>query len=327
MEPRSGCPINAAVEVLGDRWSLLVLRDVIFGDRRYFRALLTGSVEGIASNILADRLVRLVEAGILTRGTAARGQRARYSLTESGIQTLPVLTPSAPGVWTGAPAAPSSAAGSSSCATRARRSSRSSWTSSASCTSTPRRRPATVRARSSASPPPTPSGPREPCRHRPTGARSPDLTKRTFPAYRTTFRLATLPRAPTAGALLPEKRRTHDLCTTAPSRAGRRGRRGRVRPGPTSSSRSAASPSRRSRSPPSGTRWPTRRTPAASTVPRLRLPGVHRPGAVHARVRRDRPGGPGRPPRPALPAEEDDDTRRCRELIRGARPAGLTVGR
>jgi DNA-binding HxlR family transcriptional regulator len=91
VEPRSGCPINAAVEILGDRWSLLVLRDVIFGDRRYFRALLTGSIEGIASNILADRLVRLVDAGILTRGTAARGQRARYSLTETGIQTLPVI--------------------------------------------------------------------------------------------------------------------------------------------------------------------------------------------------------------------------------------------
>ncbi|MEU7931748.1 winged helix-turn-helix transcriptional regulator [Micromonospora echinofusca] len=91
MEPRSGCPINAAVEVLGDRWALLVLRDVIFGDRRYFRALLTGSIEGIASNILADRLVRLVEAGILTRGAAMRGQRARYSLTEAGIRTVPVL--------------------------------------------------------------------------------------------------------------------------------------------------------------------------------------------------------------------------------------------
>jgi DNA-binding HxlR family transcriptional regulator len=91
VEPRSGCPINAAVEVLGDRWSLLVLRDVIFDDRRYFRALLTGSPEGIASNILADRLVRLVEAGLLSRGTAARGQRAQYSLTEAGIQTLPIL--------------------------------------------------------------------------------------------------------------------------------------------------------------------------------------------------------------------------------------------
>ncbi|MEO7069759.1 MAG: helix-turn-helix domain-containing protein, partial [Nostocoides sp.] len=91
VDPRSGCPINAGVEVLGDRWSLLVLRDIIFGDRRYFRALLTGSMEGIASNILADRLVRLVEAGILTRGTAARGQRACYSLTEAGIQTLPII--------------------------------------------------------------------------------------------------------------------------------------------------------------------------------------------------------------------------------------------
>jgi DNA-binding HxlR family transcriptional regulator len=91
VEPRSGCPINAAVEVLGDHWSLLVLRDIIFADRRYFRALLTGSIEGIASNILADRLVRLVDAGILTRGTAARGQRARYSLTEAGIQTLPII--------------------------------------------------------------------------------------------------------------------------------------------------------------------------------------------------------------------------------------------
>ncbi len=91
MEPRSGCPINAAVEVLGDRWSLLVLRDVIFGDRRYFRALLTGSIEGIASNILADRLKRLLDAGILTRGAAGRGQRARFSLTEAGIQTVPVI--------------------------------------------------------------------------------------------------------------------------------------------------------------------------------------------------------------------------------------------
>jgi DNA-binding HxlR family transcriptional regulator len=91
VEPRSGCPVNAAIEVLGDRWSVLVLRDVIFDDRRYFRALLTGSIEGIASNILSDRLVRLVEAGILSRGTAARGQRARYSLTEAGIQTLPII--------------------------------------------------------------------------------------------------------------------------------------------------------------------------------------------------------------------------------------------
>lgn len=92
MEPRSGCPINAAVEVLGDRWSLIVLRDIVFGDRRYFRALLTGSIEGIASNILADRLKRLIDADLISRGgTVVRGQRARFSLTEAGIQTVPIL--------------------------------------------------------------------------------------------------------------------------------------------------------------------------------------------------------------------------------------------
>jgi len=90
-EPRSGCPINAAVEALGDHWSFLVLRDIIFGDRRYFRELQAGSIEGIASNILADRLKRLVAAGLLTRDDVARGQRARYSLTEAGIQTLPII--------------------------------------------------------------------------------------------------------------------------------------------------------------------------------------------------------------------------------------------
>ncbi|WP_309131422.1 helix-turn-helix domain-containing protein [Brevibacterium sp.] len=90
-QPRSGCAINAAVEALGDHWSFLVLRDIIFGDRRYFRELLNGSIEGIASNILSDRLKRLVDAGILTKEQVARGQKARYSLTEAGIQTLPIL--------------------------------------------------------------------------------------------------------------------------------------------------------------------------------------------------------------------------------------------
>ncbi|MFI0481951.1 winged helix-turn-helix transcriptional regulator [Actinomadura sp. 9N215] len=89
--PRSGCPINAAVEVLGDRWTLLVLRDVILGDRRHFRQLQSQSEEGIASNILADRLRSLVEAGLLTRDDAGRGQRATYSLTESAIQLVPII--------------------------------------------------------------------------------------------------------------------------------------------------------------------------------------------------------------------------------------------
>ncbi len=88
---RSGCPINAAVEAFGDSWSLLVLRDVMFGNRRYFRGLLAGSEEGIASNILADRLKRLVSAGLLTRENAGPGRRAAYSLTEASIQLVPVF--------------------------------------------------------------------------------------------------------------------------------------------------------------------------------------------------------------------------------------------
>ena len=149
MEPRSGCPINAAVEVLGDRWSLLVLRDVIFGDRRYFRVLLTGSTEGIATNILADRLVRLVEAGILTRGTAARGQRARYSLTEAGIQTLPIIY--ALGNWglDWRPGSPQLRNRHQFMREEARRSSRSSWTSFGCATSAPRRSRTAARVRSS----------------------------------------------------------------------------------------------------------------------------------------------------------------------------------
>lgn len=91
MDTSPDCPINAAAEVFGDRWSLLILRDVIFEDRRNFRALLLGSPEGIASNILADRLVRLVDAGVLVRGQGRRGQRALYSLTEAGIEAVPVL--------------------------------------------------------------------------------------------------------------------------------------------------------------------------------------------------------------------------------------------
>jgi|HubBroStandDraft_5_1064220.scaffolds.fasta_scaffold175104_2 DNA-binding HxlR family transcriptional regulator len=89
--PRSGCPINAAVESFGDRWTLLVLRDIMFGNRRHFRELQAGSQEAIASNILADRLKRLVHSGLLTRDDASRGQRATYSLTEQAIQLVPVF--------------------------------------------------------------------------------------------------------------------------------------------------------------------------------------------------------------------------------------------
>jgi DNA-binding HxlR family transcriptional regulator len=91
VEPRSGCPINAAVELLGDHWSLIVLRDIMFGDRRHFRTLQRESEEGIASNILASRLRNLLAAGLLTRDDPGPGRRAAYSLTETSIQLVPVL--------------------------------------------------------------------------------------------------------------------------------------------------------------------------------------------------------------------------------------------
>jgi DNA-binding HxlR family transcriptional regulator len=89
---RSGCPINLTLEMLGDRWSLIVIRDVMFGNRRHYRELLTLSEEGIASNILADRLKRLVESGLLSkRDDPTHKQKGIYSLTEASIQLVPLL--------------------------------------------------------------------------------------------------------------------------------------------------------------------------------------------------------------------------------------------
>ena len=89
---RSGCPINLTLEVLGDRWSLIVIRDMMFGNRRHFRELLSRNEEGIASNILADRLKRLLAEGVITRADdPTHRQKAIYSLTEKGIELLPVF--------------------------------------------------------------------------------------------------------------------------------------------------------------------------------------------------------------------------------------------
>jgi DNA-binding HxlR family transcriptional regulator len=89
---RSECVINRTVEILGDQWTLLVIRDIIFVNRRHFRELLTESVEGIASNILADRLKRLVKLGIIVKShDASHKQKAIYSLTQRGIELFPLL--------------------------------------------------------------------------------------------------------------------------------------------------------------------------------------------------------------------------------------------
>jgi DNA-binding HxlR family transcriptional regulator len=89
---RSTCPINLAIELFGDRWTLLILRDIVFAGRRHFRELLRGSDESITSSVLADRLDRLVGAGILTRsGDPTHKQKAVYRLNDAGVDLVPVL--------------------------------------------------------------------------------------------------------------------------------------------------------------------------------------------------------------------------------------------
>lgn len=91
-EQRSGCPINLSLEVFGDRWSLIVIRDMMFGNRRHFRELLSRSEEGIASNILSARLKHLLDLGMITRADdPSHKQKAIYSLTEKAIELVPVF--------------------------------------------------------------------------------------------------------------------------------------------------------------------------------------------------------------------------------------------
>jgi DNA-binding HxlR family transcriptional regulator len=97
MEPKmaskqkSGCPINLSLELLGDRWTLLIIRDLVFAGKRHFREFLL-SDEGISSRTLAERLQTLQDEGILTRSEdPTHGLKAIYRLTEAGIDLLPVL--------------------------------------------------------------------------------------------------------------------------------------------------------------------------------------------------------------------------------------------
>lgn len=88
---RSLCPINLAMEVFGDKWSLIIIRDIMFDRKRYFRELLQ-SEEKIASNILADRLAMLEREGIISKADDPHHkQKFIYSLTAKGIDLLPIM--------------------------------------------------------------------------------------------------------------------------------------------------------------------------------------------------------------------------------------------
>jgi len=88
---RSGCPVSISLERFGDRWSLLIIRDLMVRGYRTFKEF-EESGEGIATNILADRLQRLETAGIITAEVEQTdGRRVNYRLTRKGVDLAPVL--------------------------------------------------------------------------------------------------------------------------------------------------------------------------------------------------------------------------------------------
>ncbi|AYL94291.1 winged helix-turn-helix transcriptional regulator [Mucilaginibacter celer] len=88
---RSFCPLNLIVEILGDRWSLLILRDMMFEGKRNFRQLLQME-ENIGSSVLTDRVNGLEQAGLMTRvQDPTHKQKITYSLTEKGIDLMPMI--------------------------------------------------------------------------------------------------------------------------------------------------------------------------------------------------------------------------------------------
>jgi len=89
--PRSHCPVSLALEAIGDRWSLLILRDLIMRGKRHYQDFLN-SEERIATNILADRLGRLERQGLISKSQDPEDKRQfRYSPTQKGLDLLPVI--------------------------------------------------------------------------------------------------------------------------------------------------------------------------------------------------------------------------------------------
>jgi DNA-binding HxlR family transcriptional regulator len=87
---RSHCPVNFSLEAIGDRWTLLILRDIVFSGKRTYGEFLK-SQEGFATNILASRLSHLVEESIIRREDSSDGRRDIFSLTEKGLDLIPLL--------------------------------------------------------------------------------------------------------------------------------------------------------------------------------------------------------------------------------------------
>lgn len=88
---RSSCPISCALDLVGDKWSLLILRDMLFFNKQTFKAL-SSSPEGIASNILSNRLAKLEKCGIISKSPHPTNRKTKiYTLKEPGLDLLPAL--------------------------------------------------------------------------------------------------------------------------------------------------------------------------------------------------------------------------------------------
>ncbi len=88
---RSDCPINFALETIGDPWSLLIIRDIVYFGKNTYQEFLE-SEEGMATNILASRLARLEQQGILRKKLSEKDKRKEeYALTEKGLDLIPIL--------------------------------------------------------------------------------------------------------------------------------------------------------------------------------------------------------------------------------------------
>ncbi|MEM6380828.1 MAG: helix-turn-helix domain-containing protein [Bacteroidota bacterium] len=88
---RSDCPINYALEYLGDKWTLIVIRDLVFEGKKFYKEFLK-SKEGIATNILSDRLKRLEHLEIIESNVYEKLKTQKvYSLTEKGKDLIPIL--------------------------------------------------------------------------------------------------------------------------------------------------------------------------------------------------------------------------------------------
>ena len=88
---RSDCPLNYGLEIFGDKWTLLIIRDLMFFGKRYYNEFLTSN-EGISTTVLADRLTLLEKQKIIKKQKdKEHKQKIVYSLTEKGIDLLPVI--------------------------------------------------------------------------------------------------------------------------------------------------------------------------------------------------------------------------------------------